>query len=157
MAIYVYVTTTGALHAWIPNNITIAQAQASGQLADNATLVANGFTAVDGLAPLDSTHAWDAATHTVITVTAPTPANVIATFDFIMAFTATELAAIRASSDNNVQQFLFAMQVTQGVNLNAGTIQNALTYLVNHSLLTQPRATAILATVTSGSASPSGS
>ncbi len=150
MAIYVYVTATGALHSYIPDSVTIAAAQASGQLASNAILTAKGFTAVDGLPPLGPTVAWDAPTHTTVTVVPPTPANVVATFDFIMAFTAVELAAIRASSDNNVQQFLYAFQVTQGLNLNHGTIQNALTYLVNHALLTQPRATAILATVTSG-------
>ncbi len=86
------------------------------------------------------------------TVIAPTPVNLVASFDFVMAFTATELAAIRASSDNNVQQFLFALQVTGGVNLNHATISNSLTYLVNHALLTAPRATAILATVPSGAA-----
>ncbi len=152
MAIYVYVTTSGVLHSYIPDNVTIAQAQASGQLASNAVLTANGFTAVDGLLPLDSTHIWDAPTHTVVVVTPPTSVNLVASFDFVMAFTATELAAIRASSDNNVQQFLFALQVTGGVNLNHATISNSLTYLVNHALLTAPRATAILATVPSGAA-----
>jgi len=156
MAIYVYVTTSGFLQSYIPDNITIAQAQAGGQLASNATLANNGLTAVDSLPPLDATHQWDAATKTVITVTPPTPANVVNTYDFIMAFTAAELAAIRGSSDNNIQQFLFAMQVTQGVNLNHTTNVNALTYLVNHGFLTQARANAILATVNSGAASGSG-
>ncbi len=152
MAIYVYVTATGALTSYIPDNVTIAAAQASGQLASNAILTANGLSAVDSLPPIDATHAWDAPTHTVVVVAPPTPVNLVASFDFVMAFTATELAAIRASADNNVQQFLFALQVTGGVNLNHATISNALTYLVNHSLLTQPRATAILATVPSGAA-----
>ncbi len=156
MAIYVYVTATGALQSYIPDSVTIAAAQASGQLASNAVLTANGFTAVDSLPPLGPTVAWDAPTHTTVTVVPPTPPNLLNTFDFIMAFTANELAAIRASSDNNVQQFLFAMQVTQGINLNHDTIKNSLTYLVNHALLTQPRATAILATVDSGAASSSG-
>lgn len=154
MAIYVYVTTSGQLHSYIPDNITIAQAQANGQLADNATLTANGFSAVDGLAPLDSTHQWDPTTKTVIVVTAPTPPNVLAVYDFIMAFTAAELANIRAaSSDNNIQQWLYALECTQGVNLNAGSINTALNYLVTHSFLTQARANAILATIASDSAS----
>ncbi len=152
MAIYIYVTATGELRSYIPDNVTIAQAQASGQLASNATLMANGLTAIDGLVPLDPTHAWDAPTRTVVVVVPPTPVNLLASFDFVMAFTAAELAAIRASSDVNVQQFLFALQVTGGVNLNHATISNALTYLVNHSLLTAPRATAILATIPSGAA-----
>lgn len=150
MAIYVYQTSTGNLLSWCPDSLTVAQAQSSGQVASDAYLTANGLTAVDSLPALDSTHQWSSASKTVIVVTAPTPANVIDTFDFIMAFTPTELAGIRASTDNNVQQFLFALQVTQGVNLNHTTIQNALTYLVNHSLLTQPRANTILSTVTSG-------
>ncbi len=156
MAIYVYVTATGVLNSYIPDNVTVAQAQASGRLASNAVLTANGFTAVGGLPPLDDTHAWDAPTHTVVVVVAPTPPNVVNTFDFIMAFTAAELAAIRASSNNNIQQFLFAMQVTQGVNINHTTIKNSLTFLVNQSLLTQPRADAILASVNTGAASSVG-
>ena len=92
----------------------------------------------------------------MITVVPPTPVNLLNSFDFIMAFTATELAAIRASNDNNVQQFLFAMEVTQGLNLNHTTIKNSLQYLVNHSLLTQARANAILATTDSGAASSTG-
>lgn len=150
MAIYVYGTATGALQSYIPDNLTIAQAQASGQLADNATLAANGLTAVDSLPQLDPSHVWNATTHTVDTVVPPSKPNVVTTFDFIMAFTAAELAAIRASTDNNIQQFLFALEVTGGVNLNHTTIQNALTYLVNHGLLTAARATAILGTINSG-------
>jgi len=154
MAIYVYVTTTGALFSWIPDNLTIAQAQTQGLLASNAVLAANGHTAVDSLPPLDSTHQWDPGTHTVIVVTAPTPANLVNTYDFIMAFTPAELANIRgATTDNNIQQFLFAMEVTQGVNLNHNTNINALQYLVNHGFLTQARANAILATINSGAAS----
>jgi hypothetical protein len=142
MAVYVYNTTTGALYSWSPND--------TDPVADQATLTANGLSIGTGLPALDATHAWNAAQRTVVTVTPPTPANVIDTFDFIMAFTAAELAGIRASSDNNIQQFLFALQVTQGVNLNHATITNALTYLVSKSLLTAQRAQTIGATVTSG-------
>ena len=145
MAIYVYNTTTGALVSWCPND--------TDPVASPALLSANGLTSVSGLPALGPTVAWSPATKTTVTVVAPTPVNVINTFDFIMAFTATELAAIRASADNNVQQFLFALQVTQGVNLNATSITNALTYLVSHSLLTAPRATAILATLATNAAS----
>ncbi len=152
MAIYVYVTATGALQSYIPDNVTIAQAQASGQLAHNSVLVANGMTAVDGLVPLGPTAAWDAPTHSVIAVAAPTPVNLVATFDFVMAFTAGELAAIRASSDNVIQQFLYALEVTGGVNLNHTTLGNAVTYLVNHGFLTAARGNAIMATVNSGAA-----
>jgi hypothetical protein len=156
MAIYVYQTTSGVLVSWIPEDLTIAQAQANGQLASNAQLAAAGNSAVDKLPPLDSSHAWDPTQKTVITVTPPTPANLLNSFDFIMAFTAAELAAIRASSDNNIAQFLYAMEVTQGINLNHTVIKNALQYLVTKGLLTQARANAILATVDSGAASATG-
>jgi hypothetical protein len=142
MAIYVYHNTTGELVSWCPSD--------TDPVADDATLAANGLAKVSGLPPLGPTVAWDASTRTTVTVTAPTLANVLVTFDFIMAFTAAELAGIRASTDNNVAQFLFAMQVTQGLNLNHSTIKNSLQYLVNHSLLTQARANAILATMSSG-------
>jgi hypothetical protein len=145
MAIYVYQISTGQLASYCPNDTDpVASAQ---------VLAANGLTAVSGLSQLGPTVVWDPVNKTTKAVVAPTPANVVNTFDFLMAFTAAELAAIRASADNNVQQFLFALQVTQGVNLNAASISNALTYLVNHGLLTAPRATAILATLASNAAS----
>jgi hypothetical protein len=152
MAIYVYRNSDGELNSWIPEDLTIAEAQASGQLASDATLAASNLSAKDNLPPLGPTVAWDPATKTTITVTAPTPPDPLNTFDFIMAFTATELDAIRASSDVNIKQFLFALEVTQGVNLNHSTIKNSLQYLVNHGLLTQARANAILSTTTSGAA-----
>src|SRR6516225_8383446 len=125
MAIYVYVTTSGILQSYIPDNITVAGAQAAGLLADPNTLAQNGLTAVGGLPPLSPTVAWDPVNKTTMTVVPPTPPNLLNSFDFIMAFTAAELAAIRASTDNNIAQFLFAMQVTQGLNLNHSTIKNS--------------------------------
>ena len=145
MAIYVYNTSTGALVSYCPND--------TDPVASAGVLTAKGLTAISGLPQLGPTVAWDPVNKTTQTVVAPTPANVVNTFDFIMAFTAAEMAAIRASADANVQQFLFALQVTQGVNLNATTISNSLTYLVSHALLTAPRATAILATLASNAAS----
>lgn len=142
MALYVYNSITGVLVSWCPND--------TDPVASAATLAANGLASVSGLPALDSTHVWDATKKTVDTVVAPTPANVIDTFDFIMAFTPTELAAIRASTDPAIARFLFALQVTQGVNLNHATISNAINYLVTNSLLTAARATTILATVISG-------
>jgi hypothetical protein len=156
MSIMCYVTANGAAHGYIADNITIAQAQANGQLADDATLTANGLWRTI-ITPLSETNVWDPTTLTTKTVPAPTPANICASFDFIMAFTPAELAAIRgASGDNNIQQFLYAMEVTQGMNLNHTTIVNALTYLVNHGFLTQARANTIQATVSSGAANSTG-
>jgi hypothetical protein len=139
MAIYVYQVSDGTLVSWAPND--------TDPVADSGTLTAKGLASVSGLPALSPTVAWNPATHTTITVVAPTPANVVNTFDFIMAFTPAELAAIRASANNSIQQFLFALQVTQGVNLNAATITNSLSFLVAQSLLTAQRATAIAATV----------
>jgi hypothetical protein len=153
MAIYVYQTTNGILVSWIPEDLTIAQAQAQGQLASNAQLAAAGNSAVDKLPPLDESHTWDPTQKTVITITPPTPVNLLNTFDFIMAFTPAELAAIRGTTtDNNIQRFLYALEVTQGMNLNNTTIQNSLQYLVSKGLLTQARMNAILATVNSDAA-----
>src|SRR5215472_10055672 len=78
MAIYVYQTSTGALVSQIPDNITVAQAQSQGLLASNAALAAQGYAAVDGLPPLDSSHRWDAATHTVVSVYPPASNDALA-------------------------------------------------------------------------------
>lgn len=142
MAIYIYKIADGSLVSWCQNDTDpVASAQ---------VLTAQGMTSIAGLPALGPTIAWDPTNKTTKAVAAPTPANVIATFDFIMAFTPTELAAIRASTNANVQQFFFALQVTQGVNLNSATLGNALNFLVLLLLLTVPRATAIMATLTSG-------
>jgi len=139
MATYVYVTATGVPYSYNPDDTSpVASAQ---------VLAANGLTALRNQTALGPGQTWSISGGAVVIAAAPTPANVINTFDFVMAFTAAELAAIRASTDNNIQQFLFAMQVTQGVNLNSTTIANALSYLVSKSLLTSARETAILATV----------
>jgi hypothetical protein len=143
MAIYVYLTSNGALYSYCPND--------TDPVASDAQLAAQGMAKKSGLLPLDATHQWDPTTLTVIVVTAPTPVNLLATYDFIMAFTAAELAAIRGTtSDNNIQQWLFAFQTTQGLNLNHGSVTTAMNYLVSHGLLTQARANTILATIGSG-------
>lgn len=144
MAVYIYKSSDGTLVSWGPND--------TDPVASDAELAAKGYTKISGLPVLSPTVAWDSPTHTTVTVVAPTPANIINTFDFIMAFTPTELANIRASADNAVQRFLFALQVTQGVNLNATTITGALNFLVTQSLLTVPRASAIVATLKGNSA-----
>jgi hypothetical protein len=145
MALYVFYTSNGVLNSWSPND--------SDPVAPPAELATKGLDKKTGLPPLGPTVAWDEATRTTVTVTAPTPSNALQTWDFINAFTANELAAIRGTtSDNNIQQFLFSLQCTQGVNLNATTINNSLQYLVNKGLLTAPRKQEILATTSSGTA-----
>ncbi len=144
MAIYVYQLSNGALRSYCPND--------TDPVADAATLAANGLGAKSGLPQQSPTIGWDPATLTTITVVPPTPANFLASYDFIMAFTPSELTAIRASTDGNVQQFLFALQVTGGVNLNSTAVNDDLNYLISKSLLTANRATAIKATLSSGAA-----
>lgn len=137
MAIYIYRNTDGALVSYCPND--------TDQVASADILAAKGLTAVYGLAQSDATHAWDPVTKTVISVTPPN--SNISYFSFINAFTAAELAAIRASSDNKVQQFLFAIAATPQVDLSDTRMTAALNYLVTKALLTQARANTIAATV----------
>jgi hypothetical protein len=148
MAIYVYVTTSGVLYSHIPENKTIAQAQADGHLASDAHLAANGLTAVDGLPPLGPTVVWDETNKTTKTVTAPVPAAPMPTFFFIARFTATEWAGLRAaySTDSNVMQFLDAMNATNVVDMQEPIIKNFGTYCVNKAYLTAARANTILTT-----------
>jgi hypothetical protein len=136
MAQYVYVTATGALYSWTPND--------TDPVADSETLAANGLAVVSGLAALDSSHAWSASGKTVVSVTPPTPALNITSWQFVMLFTPAEHAAIAASTDAKVQQFLMALQVALMINLNDPIVQGGVNYLVSISLLTQANATLIL-------------
>jgi hypothetical protein len=151
MAIYVYQTATGSLLSWIPDSLTIAQAQAQcvasngmSGLASASYLAAAGLTAVDGLPPLDSTHVWDSVNKTVDTVAAPYVSNTIPSYSFILLFSPTETAAIRASTDPNVQHWLFALSVAQQIDLNDPITQQGIAYLVSINLLTQANANLIL-------------
>ena len=136
MAIYVYNTTTGDLFSWSPND--------TDPVADAATLAANGLASVSGLPALGPTVAWNPSTKTTMTVTAPVAPNNITTYQFILLFTPAEHAAIVASTDQKVQQFLMATTVTQQINLNDPIIQGGIAYLVSLGLLTQANATLIL-------------
>lgn len=140
MALYVYAVADGSLVSWCAGD--------NDPVAPDEVLAARGLAAVRGLPPLDETHAWDASTKTVIEVTAPSTPKLIPTFEFILSFTAAENAAIRASSDPNVQHLLFALTVAQQIDLNSTTIEQGVGYLAAIGLLTQDRAAAILAGAT---------
>ncbi len=146
MAIYVYKTATGVLVSSIPASLTIAQAQASGRLASDAELAAGNNTAVDNLPPLDSTHKWDEATHTVITVAAPTPAQPMPLVFFLQRFTPAEYSAVGASSDPATAQFWDIIRRANVVDMSDPAIIAAGTRMVTQGLLTGPRATAIYTT-----------
>jgi hypothetical protein len=136
MAIYVYNTTTGVLVSWCQND--------TDPVAPAATLAVNGLASVSGLPALDSTHAWSASSKTVVTVNAAVAPKWIPTYQFILLFTPAEHAAIQASTDQRVTQFLMAITTAQQVNLNDPVVQNGINYLVSISLLTQANATLIL-------------
>jgi hypothetical protein len=136
MAQYVYNATTGELFSWTPGD--------TDPVGDAATLAAAGLALATGLPALGPTVAWNPATKTTETVTAPVAANYIATYDFILLFTPAEHAAIVASTDAKVAQFLMAVGVAQQINLNDPIVQGAVDYLATIGLLTQANATLIL-------------
>lgn len=145
MAIYVYNTSTGVLVSTIPDNLTVAQAQANGQLASPAALTAAGLSAVDSQPAPGPGVTWSTTTFTATQGAVPVKPNNIPTYQFVMLFTPAEHAAIFASTDQKVQQFLTALQFTQQVNLNDTTfIGPGIAYLVSLGLLTQANATLIL-------------
>lgn len=137
MSIYVYSIATGALVSWCPND--------ADPVADSATLKANGLASVRGLSPLDSSHAWNAVTATVISVTPPTPTNLIDAHLFVMCFTGTEVAAIKASVDPQVVRFMLMLSVAQQVDLNSTIVQGGVAYLTSIGLIASARVAQILA------------
>jgi len=96
--------------------------------------------------PLDSTHAWDAATHSVISAIAPTPLRQLSVFEFANRFTGAEIAAMQASSSNGVKKFLFMLPLAnaQTIDLNSQVIVNVMVLLVSQGILSQARSDAIL-------------
>ena len=147
MAIYVYITTSGVLHSYIPDNITIAEAQASGQLASNARLALNGMTAVDNLPPQDASHQWDPASKTVITVVPPPTPMPLPTFFFIMRFTATEWVGIKAAtSDRPNVRWLDAIQCTNIIDLADSEVQSFVNNCETKGYIAPGRANTILTT-----------
>jgi hypothetical protein len=148
MAIMVYVTANGAAQSYIPDNLTIAQAQASGQLASDATLTNNGFWRTV-ITPLSPTNVWDPTTLTTKTVAAPIPIANLNSFAFILRFTHAEwhTYATNRTADTYCAHFLDSLVGSSQINLNDPTIQDFVgTYSVTKNWLTQARATAILDT-----------
>lgn len=137
MATYVYKTTDGSLYSWSPDD--------GGQVADADTLAANGLAVVVGLPAIDNTHAWDAASHSVVTVAAPVEPRMVDTGTWILRFTPLEFQAISASTDATVQQFMYALNHTTQVDLNSAPLINGVAYIVSISLLTAARAAVVMA------------
>lgn len=86
---------------------------------------------------------WNPST---LTFSPPPNSPVMSTLDFLNRFTSTERQAIRASTDVNVQDFLWMLQFPQGqnVDLTNPTLIAGMDYLVSVNLLTATRQTAIM-------------
>jgi len=136
MAIYVYNSTTGELYSWCPND--------TDPVTGSGTLYLNGMDSVSGLPALDATHVWDASRKTVVTMAAATLPNWIETYQFILLFTPAEHAAIVASTDHRVRQFMMAVQTAHRINLNDRVMQDAMHYLVGINLISSANAALIL-------------
>jgi len=136
MATYVYKIADGSLYSWNAND--------GDPVASDATLAAAGLAKVTGLLPLDATHAWDAPSKSVVVVAAPVVPNNVETWKFILLFTPAEHAAIAASTDQRVTQFMLAVQVAQTINLNDPIVQGGVNYLASIGLLTPANAALIL-------------
>jgi hypothetical protein len=148
MAIMVYVTANGAAQSYISDQVSIARAQSTGQLADDATLTDNGFwrTVITQLSP---TNVWDPTTLTTKTVAAPIPVADLRSPQFIGRFTRPEWRVINGSTgtDDYANQFISALNSSNVTNLNDPTVQDFVgTYAVSKGWLTQARANAILDT-----------
>jgi len=137
MAIYVYNSTTGALSSWCPDD--------TDPVASSDVLAANGLVSVSGLPALGPTVGWNAATKTTATVTAPIAPQPILTSMWIMRFTAAEFQAINASTDPTVQQFMYALNHTQQVDLTNAQMIDGANYIASINLIQSARLTAIMA------------
>ena len=137
MSTYVYRLSDGSLYSWGDDG---------GPIASDAELAAKGMAKVTGLAAIDQTHAWDITTHSVIVVIAPTPFRQLSVFEFANRFTAAEIVAMQASSNNGVKKFLFMLPLAnaQIIDLNSQVIINVMALLVSQGILTQARSDVIL-------------
>jgi len=137
MAIYVYVTATGVLQSYCPND--------TDPVALPSVLAANGLTAVSGLPQLGPTVAWDPVNKTTKTVTPPPVPQPLLTGIWILRFTPQEFQAIAASTDPTVQQFMYALNHTTQIDLSTQQMINGVNFLVSVNLLASSRVAAIMA------------
>lgn len=137
MAIYVYDKATGALVSYCPED--------TDPVADAATLAAQNLVAVRGLPPLDDTHAWDAATRSVVIVKAPPVPRLIGTGRWVLRFTPDEFDAISTSTDKVVKHFMYALNRTVEIDLNDPSIMQGVGYLASIGLIQPARVAEIMA------------
>ncbi len=138
MAVCIYRISDGSLYSWSPYDNAV--------VATDEDLALRGLAKVTGVYALDSTHAWDAATHTVIVVSAPASVRFLSTFDWINRFTAAEIAAMQASANAGVKKFLFMVPLatSQLIDIDSPMIIAVMALLVSQGILTQQRSDAIL-------------
>lgn len=139
MAICIYRNIDGSLYSFCQND--------TDPVAPDNVLAANGLSKIVGTPPLDSTHVWDPATRTVLTVSAPVLPRPLSAFDFINAFTAAEWAAVLASANTGVIKARSMINAAGTLDMNNQNVATALTLFVNQGILTAPRAVAIAAAV----------
>lgn len=137
MAIYIYADATGVLVSWCPSD--------DDPVASDEELSAQGYAKQSGLAPLDSSHVWDAGLRTVVEIEAPLPLKPVKTAEWLMRLTPQEFVAINSSNDPVVQQNMYALNHTTDINLNQPLVQSLVDYLVEIGLLTASRRKAMLA------------
>lgn len=135
MAIYIY-NQDGTLYSWVPTDDLSL-------VASDTELALNGLAKVEGLPPLDEMHVWNPATLTVDTLAAPPPPTVTAA-QFAMLFTPAEFVTLTTSPDAGVQQAIFAVKVSQSINLADPIVTHMVAHLVEVGLVTQERANDIL-------------
>jgi hypothetical protein len=137
MAIYVYEDATGVLVSYCPDD--------ADPVASAADLQAKGLVAVSGLPALDQTHAWDAATRSVIVVEAPRLPRYLSTGLYILRFTTEEFVAITTNQDPDVMRMMYALGHTTQVDLNDHVVIDGANMLVAKGLLAADRVAVVLA------------
>lgn len=141
MALYVYMLADGRLHSYSQwENTPVPNEEQTSDLAARGM----GWKWLEQ--QQDETHRWDPSTLTVIEVPAPYRSRDIPCSRFILAFTAEELASIRASADPVVAQLMLAVQVTPEIDMNRESTINGVGYLALVGLIQESRVAQILAT-----------
>ena len=141
MAIYVYVTATGQLFSYCPND--------TDPVAPASVLAANGLTAVSGLPPTDATHTWNPATKTVIAVAARL--SVPGLLAFWQRFTQAERESLEnlaqtgtQTQKNKLAAFKTYAQAAGSVDCNDPYVQTSVQLLETVGIIAAGRAAQIL-------------
>lgn len=138
MPIYIYESANGRLYSYCPTD--------DSPVASDEVLAEKGLSKAIIASPMDETHVWDEATRTIVEVPAPVRPREIPTSRFVLAFTATELEAVRNSTDPVVKQLWIAATVVPEVDMHRQSTIDGVGYLELIGLIGEGRAAEILAT-----------